>query len=143
MGFKKAVFHDNDENFVPCYSSKMNFDLDHDFSSSLTDSFVTKYTYSGSGKFIGFDLTYSSQFTATKLIIDSDTIFDIVNSELDVAHTLDKDTLGLIWEPTRKQLLFYPRFPICFDTDVVIQSRKTSVPAATLDSYIVCIDKVT
>jgi len=127
---------------VPCYSSKFMF-ISDDSTVALTGSFVDQYSYTGTGRFIGFVMEFDHKDVEVKLLIDSDTIFSISSSDIEThqGNTLVDENLGINWEPNKKILTFYPRFPICFDTDVKIQARETAGSHDRL-YYLVNIEKV-
>lgn len=127
---------------VPCYSSKKTYDTD-DSSVALTGSFVDQYSYTGTGKFIGFVMEFDHKDVEVKLLIDSDTVFEIAPDDISThqGNTTADENLGIIWEPNKKILTYYPRFPICFSTDVKIQARETA-GSHSREYYLVSIEKV-
>lgn len=139
-GFKKTVIEDGPED-AQCYSSKKTYDTDAS-TVSLTGSFASQYSYTGSGKLIGFNMEFDHQAVEVKLLVDGDTVFQITGDDLQT-HGNDSiiENIGLHWEPNKKIITYYPNFPICFDSSVDIQARETSGSHDRLH-YLVCIEKV-
>lgn len=133
----------NSKNLTPCYSSKKTFDLDTT-TSALTGTLADQYTYTGTGKFIGFIMEFNSKSAEVQLLVDSDEVFKITGSDLDniQGQQTAADNLGIAWEPNKKTLTYYPNFPICFETDVKIKAKETSGSVDRL-YYLVSIEKVT
>ena len=124
---------------VMCYSSKLCY-LPDSTNVALTGSFVSQYSYSGSGKLVGFSMTFDHKDVECKLLVDGDTVFSV--SAYDVENNGGKfSTMGLDWEPNKKTISFYPNFPICFDTSLAIQAKNFSGTHARL-YYLVAIEKI-
>ena len=124
---------------VMCYSSKLKY-LTDSSTVALTGSFVDQYTYTGTGKLVGFSMTFDSKDVECKLLVDGDTIFSVTAT--DVENNASKfSTMGLDWEPNKKTISFYPNFPVCFDTDVKIQAKETSGSHDRL-YYLIAIEQI-
>jgi len=132
----------NSKNFTPCYSSKKTFDSDAS-TVALTGSFVDQYSYTGTGKFIGFVMAFDHKDVEVKLLVDGDTVFQFTAADIEThqGNTLVDENLGINWEPNKKIITYYPRFPICFETDVKIQARETA-GSHSRSYYLVSIEKV-
>ena len=142
-GFKKAMLGVDDlRDNVQCYSPKFRIESDTN-SVPLTGSFVDQYSYTGSGRFVGFVMEFDHKDVEVKLLIDSEVIFSIAPSDIEThqGNTLVDENLGINWEPNKKILTFYPRFPICFETDAKIQARETAGNHDRL-YYLVSIEKL-
>ena len=125
---------------VMCYSSKLKYEP-NSTTTALTDSFANQYTYSGTGKLVGFAMTFDHKDTEVKLLVDGDTVFSVASSDVEY-NAAKYSTMGLDWEPNKKTISFYPNFPICFDTSVTIQAKQTSSGRSRL-YYLVAIEKIT
>ena len=124
---------------VMCYSSKLAYITDGT-TTALTGSFLSQYLYSGTGKFVGFAMTFDHKDVACKLLVDGDTVFSVTAD--DVKNNSGKySTMGLDWEPNKKTISFYPNFPICFDTSVDIQAKQTAGSHSRL-YYLIAIEKI-
>jgi len=125
---------------VMCYSSKLKYEPNSS-TVNLTNSFVSQYSYTGSGKLVGFAMTFDSKDVECKLLVDGDTVFSVTAA--DVENNAAKfSTMGLDWEPNKKTVSFYPNFPVCFDTSADIQAKQTAGSHARL-YYLVAIEKIT
>jgi hypothetical protein len=123
-----------------CYSSKQEMDLSFT-TTPLTNTFATYYSYTGTGTFSGFAFRFDSTKTAVKLIIDGYVTLEVESDDLETSLSSSLDFLGLTWDSGKKIIQYYPRLPICFDTDVVIQARQTQ-GSRNLESIFVSIEKV-
>jgi len=131
---------------VMCYSSKKTFDLD-DTDVALTGTLTDQYSYSGTGKLIGFMMGFDKKDSEVQLLVDSDEVFKIEAGYLDKFNPVSggmnaPDMLGIYFEPNNKTIIYYPRYPICFETDVKIRARTTSGNVTRIQ-YIVSIEKIT
>lgn len=140
-GFKKSVQHTS-ETDIDCYSKKLRYISDAT-TVPLTGSFVDQYAYSGSGRVVGFNMEFDHKDVEVKLLIDSEEIFSLDASDLQTHgnNTID-DNIGIYWEPNKKIITFYPRYPICFETSVEIQAKETTGSHDRLH-YFINIEKVT
>lgn len=111
-------------NSVLGYSPKLTYDID-DTTTSLTGSFSDVYSYTGTGRVAGFLVQYSSKSIETKVLVDGNTLLQISADDIDQSQS-NSDCIGLSWEPNKKVLKFYPRFPVYFNTDFKIQAKETS-----------------
>ena len=117
---------------APCFSDKYRTLFDG-ASLTLTTSYQTRYTYSGSGKFVGFILAFSGSDLVVKLSIDSNVIFEINGGDLgDVqlgnpassGPNSQPTAGGPSWDTTGKKMSFVPTFPIAYDTEVKIEIKR-------------------
>lgn len=89
------------------------------------------YNYSGSGELHNFILDFNNQAVEVRLTVDGHVIFDINCSTLHDATSND-DWDGIPgdgwfkWSRERKAFAFNPRYPIKFESTVVIESRSNS-----------------
>jgi len=132
----------NSDNFTPCYSSKKTFDVDNS-TTALTGSLTDQYSYTGTGKFIGFIMTFDHKDVEVQLLIDSDEVFKLQAGDLESlqGNQTSADNLGVSWEPNKKTITYYPNFPICFETDVKIKARETAGDHDRL-YYLISIEKI-
>lgn len=103
----------------------------HDISTTiitLTSSYQTAYTYSGSGKFIGFAFRLESANTIFKMTVDSDVIFELSLADVsDLLDTTKASTAGGPWTTGDAKKFFYqPIYPIPYSSLVKIEAKETS-----------------
>jgi len=126
---------------VSCYSPKFRYDFDSSVV-ALSNSFVDQYSYTGTGKLIGFRLEFSSKDVEVNLLVDSEVLFTVSADDMAThGNSNIEENMGIMWEPNKKTVSFYPRFPICFGTDVKIQSKKIT-GNVNRTHYVVSIEKV-
>jgi hypothetical protein len=140
IGFSKSVQHTS-ETDIDCYSKKLRY-ISNSTTVPLTGSFVSQYSYTGEGRFVGFNMEFDHKDVEVKLLIDSEEIFSLSASDLQDHgnNTLD-DNIGILWEPNKKIITFHPRYPICFTEDVEIQAKETA-GSHSRNHYLVCIEQV-
>lgn len=117
---------------APCFSDKYRSLFDG-ASLALTTSYQTRYTYSGSGKFVGFILAFSGSDLVVKLSIDSEVIFEVngedlsdvqIGTPLGSGPNSQPTAGGPSWDTTSKKMSFVPTFPIAYDTEVKIEIKR-------------------
>lgn len=111
-----------------------------DFSSSnLSTSFVSKFSVSGSGLFSGFKIKVSNTSAAIRVIVDSETLFDLDVAELNDFTFNDYDNTGLqkfFGFPSYGEMEFFPPRPISFNSSISVEIKKTVSWAVSLQKQI-------
>lgn len=138
----------------PTISKYFNFDFS-DSSVSVTSSYTTMYSYTGSGKLHGFVLDYNSDRVRTKLTIDgSCVVFELTNDQIESIQSFngngcddDDGSSGMMGGFIRKtagnKLTVEFKCPIKYDTSVLIEAQRTSSSNKALNTRLVFIEKVT
>jgi len=137
----------------PSVSKKLRFDHTEN-NTTITSSYVTLYSYSGSGKLHGFVLDYNSDSVRTKLTIDgSDEIFELTMDEIEDLQSYtgggcddsqSSELLGgFIKKSSGNKLNVEFKCPIKYETSVLIEAQRTSGSNKRLDRRIVFIEKET
>lgn len=133
-----AVGQPSDAPGCPVFSSEIET-IFSETDLALTTSYVTRFTYSGSGKLIGYIAGLNSTNFSFKLTIDSNVVFDISGNNINDIQ-LGPPSAGLP-QPTSggpfvnnsgKTFGYLPICPIAFSTNVKIEVKKGSGPAATI-----------
>lgn len=93
---------------------------------TLTGAFQTVYTYSGSGKFVGFILDFSSGNIAAgvKLTIDTDVIFDLSSADILDVQNGSGTSGGPVFDNLDKKFSFEPPRPILYKTIITIEVKR-------------------
>lgn len=88
------------------------------------DPYTTLHTYSGSGKYFGFSAQFDNDNIMLKLVIDSDTIFDVdMKVFKDMFKAGDGNDFGFFKFNNNKMLTFKPLYPIPYSTSVTLSAR--------------------
>jgi len=132
------------EKAVGCFSSKYRIETS-ETAQTLTTSFASTYSYSGSGKFHGFIHDFNNDDIEIKLTIDGEEIFNIpVNTLVSIGYTkIICNTLGFNVTGSNEIFEFCPTSPICFNTSVLIECRKTVGGTRRVDRRVTFITKAT
>jgi len=118
----------------------------------LTASFQEIFSYTGTGKFIGFVATFSNTNPQIKLTIDSEINFNMKASEINDAQfanptvagpTSQMSSGGPIWDATGRRIGFMSTFSIEFKVDVKIEALKVGAPPVNYIRSIVNLTKET
>jgi hypothetical protein len=121
---------------VPCFSTKYRVDFDESDLTLTTTTYVTRFTYSGSGKFIGLIVGFSSTNTKIRLTIDSEEFFDMTSSNIQDVQSSNPGNSGPSSETgvggpqfdiTDKKVVFYPPFPVEYKTNILIEVARENV----------------
>lgn len=114
----------------PVWTSKFrSFVTDpYDDINNVNQSFSSLYSYSGSGKFVGFSARFNDEDVIVKATIDGETLFEI---DCDIMEILFDNTTAsqnayagaVMWHDARNLFTFNPNFPIKFDTSVTIEAK--------------------
>ena len=96
---------------------------------TLTALFQTVFTYSGSGKFVGFTLTFDGSTPRVRLTIDStEVIFNELLCDIrDAGLNLNSNKItgtGLVVDSD--QLLFRPLSPIPYESEVLVEVQDST-----------------
>lgn len=135
----------------PAFSKKYRSEYDGS-TLELTTSYQNRFTYSGSGQFIGFILVSTGTDITVKLIIDSDLIFELNTQDLFSVQLNDPGNSGPnsqpsaggpSWDNSGKRYTFAPLQPISYATSVAIDVKKVSVAAANITDHIISLTKET
>lgn len=136
----------------PVFSSKYRVVSDKTGATLNTSTYSTVYSYSGTGKFVGFVADFSASNVIIKFTIDSDVIFDldaddIVNimyPEGPGASGMRSTAGGPIYNAADKKIFFTPDCPIKYGTTVKIEAKASSgTPTVTWDAVMVTLTKET
>lgn len=138
---------------APSFSDKYRSDFDEPSpATALTASYQTIFTYSGTGKFVGFVATFSNTNVELKLSIDSNVTFEMTSAQVNDAQFGNPSTLGpggqassggAMWDQTGRRYGFMPYFPIEYGTDVKIEVKKVGAPVVSYIRSIVNLTKET
>lgn len=128
-------------------SSKLR--IEHDSSDiNVTDSYVTLYNYSGSGKFFGTVLDFNSNKVKVRLTVDGEQIFDLKFQDIeDIArfgankNGDDRDMCGFFRVGQADRLEFCPPCAIKYDSSVLIEAVRTTSSTKKLTDKIVFLTK--
>lgn len=108
---------------------------------SIGTTYVTVYTYSGTGLFYGFYLDFNDKDVEIKLTIDGEQILEL---ELTASTSGNDDWCGLGVNSSDDVIKFCATpYPILYDTNVTIEVRRTDNANKTLQNYLVWISKET
>jgi hypothetical protein len=131
----------------PVFSFKLRHIFD-DAGTALTTTYATVYTYTGSGKLIGFVLendATGSIDVVTKLTIDgSDVVFELENKDVsDIQYPegpgfsgMRSSAGGPMYNFSDKKLFYMPECPIAYETSVKIEAKTTSGTADMVRHFI-------
>jgi hypothetical protein len=138
---------------ISVFSAKYRSEFDEPVSPlDLTASYQTIFTYSGSGKFVGFVATFSNTNIGVKLTIDSEVIFEYEASQVNDAQFGNPSTLGPggqsssggpMWDQSGRRFGFMSYLPIEYGTDVKIEALEIGATPATYIRSIVNLTKET
>ncbi len=131
----------------PVTTTKLRYDFD-DTGVTISTTFVTLFTYSGSGKFFGIVLDFNSDQVEVKCTIDSEVIFNLTAAQLKdiqipAAAGQSQGIGGLEWENAGSRLRFTPPCAIKFGTDVKFEGKRTGASDKTLDRVMATLTKET
>lgn len=96
---------------------------------------ATIYSYTGSGKFLGFTTRFNSDRVDLSIIFDGVRVFELNLDDVESANpNPDDNAVGgnfnfassFFYENSRNIFTFNPRLPICFETSVTIEARADS-----------------
>ena len=86
--------------------------------------FTSIYTYSGSGKFYGFDLRFDDENVLVELQVDSNVIFEIDCDLLfDMSDSKRSQLNSFIFDRARASITFNPLNPIKYTSSVSIAAK--------------------
>ena len=131
----------------PVYSNKLRFPKS-ETEVVLAASYSTVFSYSGSGKLLGFILDFDSLNVEVKLTIDStDEIFEFTEQEiLDLRYKKGSGEYNMVeaplWDGNDRKMIFRPSCAIRYDSEVKIEARYTS-GSASVDRHLVALTKET
>ena len=132
----------------PVLSTKYRVDFS-DSNVTVGTSAATLFTYSGSGKMIGFVFEFNGD-VQVKLDIDSEIIFDLSTSDINdmqipmgVSGAIPAIPGSLEWTAASKKLVFMPPCPIIYGTNVTITATRLATPDKTMTRSIVSLTKET
>ena len=135
----------------PVISNKLRIERDGT-DISFSGSYVTLYSYNGSGKFIGFLFDFNTNDVDIKLTIDgTEVIFELELEEIeDIARFgggktgTDRDVCRYFRVGQDDRLEFCPPCPIKFETSVLIEGKKNGGGSSKkLTNKMIFIEKVT
>lgn len=135
----------------PVFSTKLRT-IFNETDLSLTTSFVNRFTFSGSGKLVGFVYRFNNMAPVVKLTIDSEIIFDLeaqqlfdieVGSPLASGPNGQPTAGGPSWDNTNRTFVYMPLCPIVFFADVKIDVKKIGAPSVTLTRDLITLTKET
>lgn len=121
------------------------------FTDITIDSVLTYnnlYSYSGSGFLIGFNIEFSGTNIIPRLVIDGETVFDGVsiaslNSLLVTLNSIDRRQAGHGLVTVSSDLDWSLKYPIRFNSSVLISAKLSSVGAQKLNQAVYYIQKDT
>lgn len=92
------------------------------------DGYNVVYNEVGSGRFYGFTFKLNSQAVIIKVTIDTNIIFEI---DCNVLENLSNNKIlinmgSITWEKTNNQIMFYPKSPIKYNSEVKIETIANS-----------------
>lgn len=120
---------------------------------SITSSYTTVYSYSGSGKLFGFVLDFNSDSVRVKFTIDgTEQIFELTLNQIedlqayssggcDDSSNTDDGLLGFFKKASGNKLYFQPLHCIVYYSEVKIEAQRTGSSNKTLDDYLVILTK--
>lgn len=133
---------------LPTLTSKFRILYD-ETNQSVTSSYVTLYSYSGSGVFFGSSLNFNNTDVRVRLSIDGEEIFaltldELSNIESASAFGNDYSSSNLIYVNQTSDDIFNMYFPhgIYYASSVVIQAQRSGSFNRTQDNQIVYIEKL-
>ncbi len=93
----------------------------------LTASYQTRFSYSGSGKLIGYMIEVENTDTDIKLTIDSEVLFELKFIDLGNMTGNKEFSLGSLYtNATAKRLIFLPECPIAYTTNITVELKETT-----------------
>lgn len=110
----------------PVLTSKLRYENDRT-TVTLTASYQTIYSYSGSGKLIGVFGDFESNLTEVKVSVDSEVLFEAQLVDL-MSNTGNKEfSIGNVFtDATGKKFVFAPAFPVVYSTQVLFEARMST-----------------
>lgn len=127
----------------PTISTKVRFENDRT-TTTLSSSYGTIFTYTGSGKFFGISVEFETVNVEVKLTIDSEVIFtDVLMDELK-DNTGDKEfNTGIFYADVsgKKLVVNLSECPIAYDTDILLEARDPG--SKKMFGYLVVLSKET
>ena len=111
---------------------------------TVPTAYTTMYSYSGSGLFYAMYLDFNHHSVETKLTIDgTEVILEIVLEDLEkIFGASIEDSCG-IGITNGDRLKFCPPAPIPYESQVLIESRRTTSPDRNLNRLLVTLTKET
>lgn len=115
---------------IPVFSSKLRYEKDTT-GLTLTTSYQTAFTYSGSGKLVGMILDFDKTNIQVKVTLDStEVIFECTSNEIDDVQSSGArkgaGIVGLAWDTSGSKYVFEPPYPIVYDSAVLIEAKQVS-----------------
>ena len=127
----------------PQISSKLRHIFD-DTGLTLSSSYQTVYTYSGSGLFVGIGIDHQDDDTTYKLTIDSDVIFELKVENVSLVTHNDLSNwpyFAPVSDTNGKQLFYYPLYPIQYSSLVKLEAKESG--GSDIYRYLVSLTKET
>jgi len=111
----------------PVFSKKLRTEFD-DTDVTLDGTYKTLFTYSGSGKLVGFVLSFDGTTPQVRLKVDGDTIYDIEMQDILDAQFDTNGLIGTGGGPVvfGNQLVYRPVCPIAYATTVLIEATDST-----------------
>ena len=112
---------------APGFSSKFKT-IFSDTDVVLDGTYKTLFTYSGSGKLMGFVLSFDGTEPQVRLTVDGDECFDLEITDVNDAQFKTGSILNGAGGPivASSQFKFHPDFPIVYGSSVLIEALEAS-----------------
>jgi hypothetical protein len=141
----KVTSNPNSTPGSPVVSNKLRI-IVNNTTTQLTATYQTVYTYTGSGKFSGFDIRFDRSGASVKLTIDgTEVIFDFDADNLSsVQSTKILNGVAVTYDSSKEVLSFSPRFSILYNSSINIEAKDVGVGAlANVTGYLISLTKET
>jgi len=138
-----------------CPTMSNDFKVEYsDTNISMTSSYATIYSYSGSGKFHGFALDFNSDSVRVKLEIDGNEVFALTLDEVEGMQAFsssgcDDDSgaatglVNMLKKASGNRLYFSPPCPIKYTSSVTVSGQRTGSSNKTMDKQMMFLEKTT
>lgn len=141
---KKALCVDVPKSSLPAYSNDYKIEFSETVL-ALTTNYQARYSYSGSGRFIGFVLDMDANTTIQyRLVIDGKVVFTDLPHELVTAlwgAPANGQRFFVVGTTVLNNFDFQPDLPIEFSTSVSLEIRRTTATARNCLRHLVAIVK--